>query len=253
MFNLPINRKHLHNSYYLIFFEVQKKHWWFVAKKKIVLDLIQRFVPAREGGHRILDIGCGSGLMLNSLEQIGETNGMDMSDEAIGFSREIFSGTVKKGMLPDDIPFEDEYFSLITALDVIEHVEDDCATLKAIRAKMAQGGQAIITVPACMFLWSKHDVLNEHKRRYTRSELREKLIEAEFSIEKISYFCTFLFPAISLVRIVSNVLKLKNGSDVDLPSPLVNYMLQKIFSTEKLFLRFMNFPIGVSVLAVVRK
>jgi SAM-dependent methyltransferase len=241
------------NSYYRIFFEVQKKHWWFVAKKKIVLDMIRRFVPARDGLHRILDIGCGSGLMLNALEQMGETSGMDMSDEAIGFSREIFSGTVKKGFLPDNVPYDNEHFSLVTALDVIEHVEDDRAALKAIRARVAPGGQAIITVPACMFLWSEHDVLNEHQRRYTRSELREKLIEAGFTIEKISYFNTFLFPAIGLVRVINNILKRKGGSDVDLPSPPVNYILEKIFSAEEFFLRFMNFPIGVSVLAVVRK
>lgn len=239
-------------SYYRIFFEVQKKHWWFVAKKKIVLDLIRRFVPAR-GGHKILDIGCGSGLMLNALEQIGETNGMDMSDDAISFSREIFDGTVKKGMLPDNIPYENEYFSLVTALDVIEHVDDDCTALKAIRSKMTPGGQAIITVPACMFLWSEHDVLNEHKRRYTLNELKEKLLDAGFTIEKISYFNTFLFPLISLVRIVNNTLKHKGGSDVDLPHPVVNYILEKIFSLEKFFLRLINFPVGVSVLAVVRK
>lgn len=240
-------------SYYRIFFEIQKKHWWFVAKKKIVLDLIRRYVPTKNGGHRILDIGCGSGLMLNALEQMGETNGMDMSDEAIGFSREIFSGTVKKGFLPDNVPYEDGSFSLVTALDVIEHVEDDRAALRTIRAKMASGGQAIITVPACMFLWSEHDVLNEHKRRYTLNELREKLIEADFVVEKISYFNTFLFPAIGMVRLINNVLKRKGGSDVDLPSPAVNYILEKIFSMEKLFLRFLSFPIGVSVLAVVRK
>lgn len=240
-------------SYYRIFFEVQKKHWWFVAKKKIVIDSISRYVPARNDGHRILDIGCGSGLMLNSLEQMGETSGMDMSDEAIGFSQEIFSGPVKKGYLPDNVPYENDYFSLITALDVIEHVEDDRAALKSIRAKMVEGGKAIITVPACMFLWSEHDVLNEHKRRYTRGELQEKLIQAGFTIEKISYYNSLLFPLIALIRFINNVLKRKGDSDVDLPSPLINFLLEKFFSAEIFFLRFINFPIGVSVLAIVRK
>lgn len=242
----------MEKSFYRIFFEVQKKHWWFVAKKKIVLDLIDRYVPAK-GNHKILDIGCGSGLMLNALEQIGETNGMDMSEDAINFSKEIFRGTVKKGMLPDNIPYEKEYFSLVVALDVIEHVDDDRAALSAIRSHIAPGGQAVITVPACMFLWSEHDVLNEHKRRYTLEELKMKLLDAGFTIEKISYFNTFLFPLISLVRMVNNLLKRKGGSDVDLPHPAVNYIVEKIFSLEKYFLRFMNFPMGVSVLAVVRK
>jgi len=239
-------------AFYRKFFEVQKKHWWFVSKKKIVLDFIDRYLSTNDN-HKILDIGCGSGLMLNALEQIGDTYGMDMSDEAINFSREIFSGTVKKGMLPDNIPYDEEYFSIVVALDVIEHVDDDRASLTAIRSHIVEGGQAIISVPACMFLWSEHDVLNEHKRRYTLEELKGKLIEAGFTIEKISYFNTFLFPLISLVRIINNLLKRKGASEIDLPHPAINFIVEKIFSLEKYFLRVMNFPIGVSVLAVVRK
>ena len=239
-------------AFYRKFFEVQKKHWWFVSKKKIVLDFIDRYLSTNDN-HKILDIGCGSGLMLNALEQIGDTYGMDMSDEAINFSREIFSGTVKKGMLPDNIPYDEEYFSIVIALDVIEHVNDDRASLAAIRSHIVEGGQAIISVPACMFLWSEHDVLNEHKRRYTLEELKGKLIEAGFTIEKISYFNTFLFPLISLVRMINNLLKRKGASEIDLPHPAINFIVEKIFSLEKYFLRIMNFPIGVSVLAVVRK
>ncbi|MBT5827064.1 MAG: class I SAM-dependent methyltransferase [Gammaproteobacteria bacterium] len=242
----------MNKEFYRKFFEVQKKHWWFVSKKKIVLDFIDRYVPTNDN-HKILDIGCGSGLMLNALEQIGDTYGMDMSDDAINFSKEIFSGTVKKGMLPDNIPYDEEYFSLVVALDVIEHVDDDRASLTAIRSHIAEGGQAVISVPACMFLWSEHDVLNEHKRRYTLEELKGKLIDAGFTIEKISYFNTFLFPLISLVRMMNNLLKRKGASEIDLPHPAINYIVEKIFSLEKYFLRIMNFPIGVSVLAVVRK
>ena len=243
----------MNKNYYRIFFQVQKKHWWFVTKKKIILDLISRFVSPRKEGHRILDIGCGSGLMLNALEQIGQTYGMDMSDEAIGFSREIFIGTVKKGFLPDNIPYDCEYFSLITALDVIEHVEDDRASLIAMRDRLLPGGQAVITVPACTFLWSEHDILNEHKRRYSLGDLRDKLLEAGFTIEKISYFNSILFPAISLVRLANNALKRNGGSGVDLPVAPVNFIFKKLFGLEKYLLRFMNFPIGVSIVAVVKK
>ncbi len=240
-------------NYYAIFFEVQKKHWWFVAKKKIVLDHIRRLVSSPPDGLEILDIGCGSGLMLNALEQIGKTSGMDMSDDAIGFSRQIFSGTVKKGILPDDIPYSPETFSLITALDVIEHVEDDRATLKAIRERLIPGGQAVITVPACMFLWSEHDVQNEHKRRYSRAELRAKLLEAGFKIEKISYFNSLLFPLIAVVRLINKALRREGGGGVALPSAPVNFILEKIFGFEKFILRFLDLPVGVSVIAVVRK
>lgn len=243
----------MNKNYYAIFFEIQKKHWWFVAKKKIVLDHIQRFVLLRPGELDILDIGCGSGLMLNSLERIGRTSGMDMSDEAIAFSQKIFSGTVKKGILPSNIPYKNDSFSLITALDVIEHIEDDRATLIAIRDRLVTGGQAVITVPACKFLWSEHDVQNEHKRRYSLEELRTKLLETGFTIERISYFNTLLFPLIAIVRVVNNALKRKGGGDVDMPSTSINFILEKIFSLEKFILRFTTMPIGVSVIAIVRK
>lgn len=243
----------MNKNYYEIFFEVQKKHWWFVAKKKIVLDFISRFVLFRSDENEILDIGCGSGLMLTALEQIGKTSGMDMSDDAIGFSRQIFQGVVKKGFLPNNIPYTQETFSLITALDVIEHVEDDLASLRAIRELLISGGKAVITVPACMFLWSEHDVLNEHKRRYTREELRAKLLKAGFTIEKISYFNFFLFPLILLVRLINKLMRRNGTGDVDLPPVLINFFFEKIFGLEKYVLRFLDLPIGVSVIAVVRK
>jgi SAM-dependent methyltransferase len=237
---------------YRIFFKIQKKHWWFVTKKKIVLEAIDRHFSKR-AGVKVLDIGCGSGLMLNALESVGQTFGMDMSDDAINFSREIFNGTVEKGSLPDQIPFAEGFFDLITALDVIEHVDQDVDSLKAIRSRLVADGKAVITVPAYMFLWSAFDDVNEHKRRYTLTELRTKLLLAGFTIEKISYFNTLLFPIVFVVRMLNNILKRNGASDVDMPSAPVNFVLTKIFGIERYLLRFVNLPFGVSVLAVVRK
>lgn len=237
---------------YRIFFKIQQKHWWFVTKRSIVLRCIDKFLDLKPSS-KILDIGCGSGLMLNVLQQAGVTSGMDMSDEAIGFSREIFDGDVRKGHLPTQIPFDKNSFDLITALDVVEHVDEDVASLREIRARLASGGKAIITVPAYMFLWSKFDEINEHKRRYTLKELEQKLLEAGFTIEKISYYNTLLFPAVFLVRMMNNLLNRDGSSDVDLPSRPMNSLLKAIFGIEKYLLEMVNFPFGVSVLAVVKK
>jgi SAM-dependent methyltransferase len=237
---------------YRIFFEIQKKHWWFVTKKEIVLDTIN-ICLRKSGDIKVLDIGCGRGLMLNALENIGQPFGMDMSDEAINFSKEIFKGRVEKGVLPDQIPYEEDFFDLITVLDVIEHVDRDIDSLKAIRSRLVSGGKAVITVPAYMFLWSSFDELNEHKRRYTLSELNSKLVQAGFTVEKISYFNTLLFPAVFVVRMLNNLLKRDGASDVDMPSRPLNYILEKIFGIEKYLLRFVSLPFGVSILAVVRK
>ncbi len=237
---------------YRIFFEIQKKHWWFTSKKIIVLDTISQYVSLNKSAS-ILDIGCGSGLMLNALEKLGSTTGMDMSDEAIMFSKEIFKGPIEQGYLPNNIPFESNQFNLITALDIIEHIEDDIASLKSIRTMLKQNGRAIITVPAYMFLWSHFDELNEHKRRYTLSELKFKLHQSGFTIEKITYYNTFLFPLAYAVRKLNNLLGRNGVSDIDMPGNVVNFLLQKIFSFEKFLLRFLNLPFGVSILAVVKK
>lgn len=237
---------------YRIFFEIQKKHWWFVVRKRIVLDAIDRHL-IKNGDIKVLDIGCGSGLMLNALENVGQTFGMDMSNDAINFSKEIFQGTVGKGVLPDQIPYEENFFDLITALDVIEHIDRDIDSLKAIRSRLVAEGKAVITVPAYMFLWSAFDGLNEHKRRYTLTELNTKLVQAGFTVEKISYFNTLLFPVVFMVRMLNNVLKRDGASDVDMPNGPLNFVLQKIFGIERYLLKFVNLPFGVSILAVVKK
>ena len=237
---------------YRIFFEIQKRHWWFVTKKKIVLNIISRHFTSRPES-KILDIGCGSGLMLNALQDVGQTYGMDMSDEAINFSREIFKGEVKKGALPEQIPYEEEFFDLITALDVIEHIDRDIDSLKAIRSCLATNGTAIITVPAYMFLWSPFDDLNEHKRRYTLNELNAKLVQAGFTIERISYYNTLLFPVVFAVRMLNSFFKRDGASEVEMPSRIINILLTRIFGLEQYFLNHINLPYGVSIIPVVKK
>ena len=237
---------------YRIFFEIQKKHWCFVTRKDIVLDFVDRYLT-KGNEKKVLDIGCGSGLMLNALQEVGQTFGMDVSDEAINFSKEIFDGRVEKGVLPDQLPYQEEFFDLITALDVIEHIDNDIDSINAIHSLLVPGGKCIFTVPAYMFLWSRHDDINQHKRRYTLSELNEKLVHAGFNVEKISYYNTILFPVVFLVRMLNNIMKRDGASDLDMPGTAMNFVLKKIFGIEKYLLRYLNLPFGVSVLAVVRK
>jgi len=242
----------MNTEMYRIFFEIQKKHWWFVTKKKIVLETIKLNTSTSKVS-TILDIGCGSGLMLNSLEKIGLTSGMDMSDEAISFSQEIFSGTIKKGSLPSDVPYANNEFDIITALDVIEHIDDDQASLRKIRDLLKSNGKCILTVPAYMSLWSHFDELNEHKRRYTKAELQEKLTLAGFRIEKLSYYNTILFPIVYIVRKLNNALNKNGSSEIEMPGSMINTILRSIFDVERHILRNWNMPFGVSLIAVVKK
>lgn len=174
---------------YQRFFDIQEQHWWFLTRKKIVLDIIGCYLNV-DSIPKILDIGCGSGVMLSALDKAGQVYGMDMSEDAIDFSKRVFNGEVKQGTLPEKVPYPEEYFDLITALDVIEHIDRDLDSLKSMCSHLVPGGKLIITVPAYMFLWSSFDEMNEHKRRYTRPELRAKLEQAGFTIEKLTYYNT---------------------------------------------------------------
>lgn len=237
---------------YRLFFDVQQRHWWFIARRNIVVDVIARhFRPG--AGSRVLDIGCGAGLMLNVLGRFGETCGVDNSEVAVELSRETFAGTVRVGQLPDQVPYPEGSFHLITALDVIEHIVDDVESLRSIHRLLAPGGKAVITVPAFMFLWTEFDEINEHQRRYSRGQLEARLRQAGFSIEKLSYFNSFLFPMVLGVRILNRLFGRSGARDLEVPGRRINKLLCGIFGMEKPLLRFLDFPFGVSLLAVVRR
>jgi len=241
-------------SMYKEMFEVQNYHWWFVAKKQIIMATVRQLTNENSGKKiEILDAGCGPGLMLNELQKVGTTSGMDFSDDAINFSRQHFEGVLKKCDLPSVVPFAKNSFDLLLALDVVEHIENDVGALEVFQRLLKSGGCGILTVPAFMFLWSEHDEINHHKRRYTLPEFKQKILAAGFEIEKISYYNTLLFPLVATVRFLNKLLKRKSDSDVELPGKMVNSILKRIFLLEKSLLKFFNLPFGVSLIAVVRK
>jgi SAM-dependent methyltransferase len=241
-------QEHLYKELY----ELESKHWWFVAKKRIVLSLMRKYINY-DKNNKILDAGCGSGLMLNDLKEFGQVYGMDYSKEAIKFSKLIFDGEIKQGYMPGNIPYDKNYFNGIIALDVIEHIENDQDALIDLKEHLTDNGIFVVTVPAYMILWSNHDVVHQHKRRYTLSELKEKLFHAGFKIEKISYYNSILFIPIFITRQIHRLLKVESGSDAEMPNKLVNFILKSIFSFERHILKVFNMHFGVSIIAVVKK
>ena len=223
----------LHHKITLIYkehFEVQAKHWWFVSKKKIILNFVKNNLPNKPKPF-ILDAGCGPGLMLNDLTHFGEVSAMDFSQDAIDFCKTKNSCDLRRGSLPDNVPFEKNKFDLIVCLDVIEHIDDDFNSVKTLNGLLVDGGKMIITVPALMSLWSHWDVVNEHKRRYNIKEFRAVLENNNFVIHKISYYNSLLFPVVFAIRWFNETFKRVNrGSDTDMPGRFANYCLKKIFS-----------------------
>jgi SAM-dependent methyltransferase len=231
-------------------YAVQKDHWWFVVKEKIVMDVIERFCP-RSSDRHILDAGCGPGLMLEGLKGLGHIYGMDFSDKAVQYSRGKKIGDIRQGDLPNHFPFTNLKFDLILALDLIEHIDEDVESLRVLRNALKPNGKLIITVPAFPFLWSKHDDMNQHKRRYTRVELTKKLELASLRIEQITYYNTFLFLPVLFIRAVQRIFKIESYSDLKVPSTRINNALKFVFGLERgLLKRGGRFPFGVSLMSV---
>jgi SAM-dependent methyltransferase len=226
------------------------RHWWFVARRKIIQKILNSW--PHDGTRSILEIGCGTGGNLKLLSTYGAVSGVEQDDKALSLANGRKICPVKKGALPDSIPFA-QTFDLICLLDVLEHITDDLAALQAARNKLLPTGKVLITVPAYNFLWSSHDVELHHKRRYNRKDLSDLLLKAGFKVRYSTYFNTFLFPLIAVIRICNSLFKRQSGTDVSMPPGVINKSLMKIFSGERFFLPGFSLPFGVSILVLAEK
>src|SRR5206468_11686434 len=143
---------------------------------------------------RVLEIGCGTGHNLAMLARFGRVDAVELDDQARGIAERRLGRSVKSGLLPELDGVPDRTYHLIAALDVIEHIDDDHAALAAIAAKLKPGGKLIITVPAHSWMWSAHDTLNHHRRRYSKRTLKQLVEGSPLGLEKLGYFNSLLFP-----------------------------------------------------------
>ena len=150
---------------------------------------------------RILDVGCGTGANLKTLSEFGDAEGVDVSPDAIEFCRERGLTNVKLGAA-EELPYESGTFDLVTALDVVEHLDDDVGGLREMRRVLRPGGHALIFVPTFMWLWGVQDVVSNHRRRYRLPELRRALEEAGFEVERATYANITFLPPVFLIRLL---------------------------------------------------
>ena len=227
---------------------LEDSHWWFAARRKILDKLISTLpLPADA---QILEAGCGSGGNLAMLARHGRVYGMETNAQALELAAAKGAGQIAAGRLPAPIPFDDQKFDLIALLDVMEHLNEDAAALSALRARLKPGGWLLITVPAYPFLWSRHDELHHHKRRYVARDLRAVIGAAGLHVHYLSYFNTCLFPLIAAARLAR--LGRGHSGDLSMPNKFINALLTKIFASEHLLLGRVALPFGVSLLALAR-
>jgi len=229
----------------------EEKHWWFVGRRLIVEHMLST-LPLQPQAN-ICEIGCGTGGNLELLSRYGQVFGLEMDDEARQFALQRGISPILPGSLPYDIPFADILFDLIMMMDVLEHVEEDEKSLIEVGKKLQNGGFIFITVPAYQFMWSKHDDLHHHKRRYTKTLLKKKILVAGYNILSMTYFNTLLFPIIAGIRLFKKYSNSETEDDLAMPPIFLNTILTNIFASERHLLPIFPLPFGVSLLAVAQK
>ncbi|MDD3461617.1 MAG: class I SAM-dependent methyltransferase [Mesotoga sp.] len=230
----------------------EESHWWFIGTRNIIFDFIAQNIKNKQN-IKILDIGCGTGIVLKKLEKIGACYGIDISEEAILFCKKRKLKNVYKANA-ENLPFINESFDLITVLDVLEHIKNPQNVLNEINRILKNDGIAIITVPAFKFLWSSHDKMLHHITRYDKSELFKVLKTCNFNISRISYYNFFLFPIIAGIRISKKLFKIDSKTtDVKKTGKIFNDILISILNFESKILKKFNLPFGVSIIAIIKK
>jgi len=235
---------------YTRMYEMEDRYWWFVARRRIALKLLVRYLRAPSGV--LLDVGCGTGVVLKELEKLGEPAGLDMSAIALEYCQQRGLTRLIRGDATA-MPIRPNQCSAIVGLDVFEHIDRDGAAFEEAFHGLAPGGILVLSVPAFQRLWGPHDIALMHFRRYTRPVLRDRLERAGFQIERLSYSVFLLFPIVVVVRFFEKRRKgPAKASLVALPR-WINSILIGIQAFEALLISVVSLPWGSSLIAVARK
>ena len=227
----------------------QKTHWWFSVRRELISKFIERY--SRKKNLKILDYGCGSGTNIKSLTKFG----MVYCYEKDKKTSKYLSAEYKKNnkvLVLKNIKDSIKYDYIMLA-DVLEHIRNDKAALESLRKLLKPYGQILITVPAYNFLFSKKDLILKHYRRYGYNQIKI-LVSKKFKILRISFFNTLLFLPIALITLILKYLKVDYIDDVEnTPNKFINILLYSIFKIELFFLKYIDFPFGVSIIIVGEK
>jgi SAM-dependent methyltransferase len=228
--------------------ELDQQHWWYRARRQVLAALIRRKARPPAGG-RLLEIGCGTGHNLEMLSEFGQLDALELDDTARAVAEMRLGRPVMDSPLPELRGVPQRTYDLVAALDVIEHIDDDEASIASIATLLKPGGKLVMTVPAHEWMWSAHDVVSHHKRRYSKRSLKKLIEGSPLRLEAMGYLNSLLLPAAIAERLASKA-RGKQDADLWLPPRPVNAMLEMLFASERHLIGRVPLPPGLSLFAI---
>jgi len=240
-------------------YKIEDKNFWFRSRNVILKHLIKKYLkPNQTDTKKFMEIGCGTGYVLKGIESLGkiELTGAEIYLQGLKFAKKRLPDATFVQLDATNMPFTNEY-NAIGAFDVIEHIEDDIAVIENVKKALLPNGYFFISVPQYMWMWSKTDDIAYHKRRYTRKELKTKLVNAGFKVEYIGSFVFALFPFMMISRLLSKGKKAETKSTDHTGELQMNPLLNKLFTIlmkidEVLIKIGFQLPFGGSIICVAK-
>jgi SAM-dependent methyltransferase len=225
---------------------VEREHWWFRAKRALVADA----AAARGTAGAWIDVGCGTGALVEEQGRARPAFGVELDPGALARAAENIDGHRLARGTAEAVPIRSGAAAVVTALDVVEHLDDDVAALREL-GRVARGGLVVVAVPAYTWAWSDHDVRLGHRRRYTRRSLREAAVAADLEVIRVTHFHSWLVPPALLLR-RTPLRRIVRGAaeEASFVSPAVNRLLVAVTTAERRVLRRVDLPVGLSILLV---
>lgn len=223
-------------------------HWWYRGRRRILENYIGKSAHLPTNA-RILEIGCGTGHNLAMLAKFGSVDAIEIDDASRVIAEGRLGREIYASSLPELRDISRDAYDMIALLDVLEHVEDDVAALRSMAGCLKYGGKILITVPAHPWMWSNHDIVNHHYRRYTRKSLANCLAKAGLRFEELNYFNSLLFPIAVAQRLAAKVFGNQNPGDKTLPGQ-INNLFENIFALERYAIGRFPLPLGLSLATI---
>lgn len=238
-------------SAYAGIYAIEERLWWYRGRRKICFGLLDRFLANRQN-LEILDVGCGTGYNLTLLQRYGRAQGVDMSPEALEFCRlrGVDAVTLHQA---GELPFPDQSFDLLTAFDVIEHIDDDRGALAEFSRVLRPEGWLLLYTPALPWLYNEHDRIVHHKRRYLGPELREKLESSGYQVLHLAYSNLLVLPLVLLARALARLGPPGRHQEMEIPHPTINAAVTALCYAEAPLVGRALLPVGMSLVAMARK